>query len=164
MRTQTSKAIIVALVLACALYAQQGDWVRVAPPSAGFSILMPTRPTEGVETKEEYTLHSFGASAGTTIFVAVYVDYAPSTKLNEAAELAANRDNLLKGMNARLTSSKEIKLDGHAGLEFTGADDRRLYMSRVYISGNRVHQIGTAVLKEDQDSENVDRFFGSFVF
>jgi hypothetical protein len=63
-----------------------------------------------------------------------------------------------------LTSSKEIKLDGRAGLEFTGEDDRRLYKSRVYILGNRVHQIASATLKDDPAADKVDRFFASFAF
>jgi hypothetical protein len=85
-------------------------------------------------------------------------------KMNEAAELVANRDSFLKGVNAQLISSKEIKLDGRSGLEFTGEDERRLYKSRVYIFGNRVHQIATVSLKADADTANMDRFFASFAF
>ena len=144
--------------------AQRREWVKVAPLDGGFSILMPIRPTEAVETKEQFTIHSFVAATGTTLLIAVYFDYAPSMKMNGAGELAANRDSFLKGVNAQLISSKEIKLDGRAGLEFTGEDERRLYKSRVYIFGNRVHQIASVILKSDEDTENVDRFFASFVF
>ena len=146
------------------MHAQHRDWVKVAPLGAGFSVMMPTRPTEAIESKELFTVHSLVATTGTTLLMAVYVDYAPSMKMNEAAELAANRDNFLKGVNAQLISSKEIKLDGRSGLEFTAEDDRRLYKSRVYIFGNRVHQIVTATVKGDEDTESVDRFFASFAF
>jgi hypothetical protein len=146
------------------MHAQQRDWVRVAPLGAGFSILMPTRPTEAVESKELFTVHSFVAAAGTTLLVAVYFDYAPSMKMNQATELVSNRDTFLKGVNAHLISSKEIKLDGRSGLEFTGEDEGRLYKSRVSIFGNRVYQIVSVSLKGDEDTGNVDRFFASFAF
>jgi len=159
-----STALLLSLLVTASTLAQHGDWVRVEPPGAGFSLLMPTRPAESVETKEQFTVHTFATSDGAAVFVAVYVDYVPSMKINESAELAANRDNFLKGLDARLTSSKEIKLDGRAGLEFTGEDDRRLYKSRVYILGNRVHQIASATLKDDPAADKVDRFFASFAF
>src|SRR2546423_546638 len=113
--------------------------------------MMPRRPTESVETKELFTVHSFIANTGTALLVAVYVDYAPSMKMNEAAELIANRDNFLKGVNAQLIKSREIKLDGRSGLEFTAEDENRLYKSRVYVFGNRVHQIACATVKGDED-------------
>ena len=126
--------------------------------------MMPTRPTEAVESKELFTLHSFVAATGTTLLIAVYFDYAPSMKMNEATELVANRDSFLRGVNARLISSKEIKLDGRSGLEFTGEDERRLYKSRVYVFGNRVHQIASVSLKGDDETGNAERFFASFAF
>ncbi|HXI23377.1 MAG TPA: hypothetical protein VNG71_05835 [Pyrinomonadaceae bacterium] len=161
---QISAAILLLLLLTSSMRSQHREWVKVAPLGAGFSILMPLRPTEAVETKDQYTTHSFVGSAGSTVFIAVYVDYAPSIQLSEPAELAANRDNFLKGMSAQLTNSKDIKLDGRSGLEFTAEDERRLYKSRVYIFGNRIHQIATATSKGDEDTENVDRFFASFAF
>ena len=161
---QISASILLLLLLTSLMHAQQREWVKVAPLGAGFSILMPTRPTEAVESKELFTVHSFVATTGTTLLIAVYFDYAPSMKMNGATELIANRDSFLKGINAQLISSKEIKLDGRSGLEFTGEDERRLYKSRVYIFGNRVHQIASVILKSDEDTENVDRFFASFAF
>jgi hypothetical protein len=161
---QISVWILLFFLLTSSVHAQQREWINLAPPGGGFSVMMPIKPNESMETKENYTVHSYGAATARTIFIAVYVDYAPSVKLNDAGELVANRDNFLKGLNARLISSKEIKLDGRSGLEFTAEDDGRSYKSRVYIHGNRVHQIATAVFKDTDDAENVDRFFASFAF
>ncbi len=164
MRTQISKSIFLLLLVAGTSHAQHGDWIKVAPLGAGFAILMPTRPVESVEPKQDYTSHVFSAVAGNTIFILCYVDYAASMKIDEPGELAANRDNFIKGVNARLISSKEISFDGHAGLEFAAEDDHRTFKSRVYILGNRVHQVASASLKSEDDSENVNRFFNSFTF
>src|SRR2546423_3001291 len=161
---QISASLLLLLLLTSLMLAQHREWVKVAPLGAGFSVMMPIRPTEAVESKELFTVHSFAAATGNTLLIAVYFDYAPSMKMNEAGELVANRDSFLKGVNAQLISSKEIKLDGRSGLEFTGEDERRLYKSRVYVFGNRVHQIASVILKSDEDTENVDRFFASFAF
>ena len=164
MLKQISVSVLLFLLFTSLMHAQDREWAKVAPEGAGFSVMMPRRPTESVESKDLFTVHSFVANAGTTLLIAVYVDYVPSMKMNEAAELIANRDNFLKGVNAQLTKSKEIKLDGRSGLEFAAEDDRRLYKSRVYIFGNRVHQIATATPKDDADTDSVDRFFASFAF
>ena len=161
---QISASILLLLLVSSLTHAQQREWVKVAPLGAGFSVMMPTMPIEAVESKELFTVHSLVANTGTTLLIAVYVDYAPSMKMNEAGELAANRDSFLKGVNAQLIRTKEIKLDGRSGLEFTAEDESRLYKSRVYIFGNRVHQIATATLKDAEDKENVDRFLASFAF
>jgi len=162
---QIPATILLLLLLTSSMHAQEREWVKVAPLAAGFSFLMPIQPTEAVETKEQYTMHSFVATAGTTVLVVAYVDYAPNMKMNnQAAQLTAFRDTFLKGVNAQLISSKEIKLAGRSGLEFTSEDDRRLYKNRVYIFGNRMQQIASVTLKGDEDTENVDRFFASFAF
>ena len=55
-------------------------------------------------------------------------------------------------------------MDGHTGLEFTGESDQASFKSRVFLFGNRIHQIGVAVFKGKEEAANVDRFFGSFSF
>ena len=160
-----SASILLILLLTSSMQAQQREWVKVAPLGAGLSFSMPIQPTEAVETKEQYTTHSFIATTGTTVLVVAYADYAPNVKMNnQAAELTGFRDSFLRGVNAQMTSNKEIKLDGRPGLEFTGEDDRSLYKIRVYIFGNRIQQIGSVTLKGNEDTETVDRFFASFTF
>jgi hypothetical protein len=152
------------LTLAASLNAYQSGWMKVEPLGGGFSIMMPAKPEEKVKPSEEFTFHSFTVNGERAIYLASYGDYAPSIKLNSEAELIANRDNFLKGVNATLIESRKITLDGHAGLEFIAENEKASFKSRIYLMGNRVHQLAVAIFKEQDDSDNVNRFFGSFSF
>jgi hypothetical protein len=152
------------LTLAASLNAYQGGWLKVEPSGGGFSIMMPAKPEEKVKPSEEFTFHSFTVNGERAIYLASYGDYAPSIKLNSEAELLANRDNFLKGVNARLIESRRITLDGHAGLEFTAENENASFKSRIYLVGNRVLQLAVAVFRGQDDSDNVNRFFDSFTF
>ena len=153
-------------VLICALAVsafQSPEWIKFSPVGGGFSVLMPAKPEEEVKSSDDFTSHLFSITTDKAIYLAGYGDYAPSIKLSVDAELTANRDKFLKGLNATLVASKQIALDGRPGLEFTGESEQASFKSRVYLSGNRVYQIAVAVIKGKTDPDNLDRFFASFV-
>lgn len=152
------------LAFPSSLNSQSGDWIKFAPQGGGFTVLMPSppKPVE-VKPKEDFISHLFAAVSANAVYLAGYSDYAPSVRL-DTAELIVNRDKFLRGLNAALTSSKTIELDGRSGLEFTGESDEYYFKSRIYIFGNRIHQIALERPKESQDSASADRFFASFAF
>jgi len=124
--------------------------------------MMPGKAEEKVEPSDKFTFNLYSVTTDKTIYLASYGDYAPSIKLDPDRELIANRDNFLKGVNATLGESKKVPLEGHAGLEFSGESDQASFKSRVYLFGNRVHQIAVAVFKGQDDTDNVNHFFASF--
>ena len=113
---------------------------------------------------DDLTTHLFDMTTDNGLYVVAYGDYAPSIRLNVADELNATRDKFLQGLEAKLISSKTITLENRQGIEFTGESDQALLKSRVFIFGNRVHQIAVAVFKGNDDTENANRFFASFAF
>src|SRR5437660_583010 len=143
---------------------QKGEWVKLAPVGAGFSVMMPAKPDDETRMGEEVSWHIFSLTTDKTIYIVGYGDYPPDTRFNVDRELVTNRDKFLKGLGATLDTSKQIEAGGHRGLEFTGHDDKTEIKSRLYIFGNRIHQIATAVMGGENDSANVDRFFASFSF
>jgi hypothetical protein len=160
-----SLSLILLLAIASSLSAiQDGEWVRLAPPGGGFSIMMPGKAKEEVQPSADFTLHMYDVDTANGIYMAGYGDYAPRIHLDPVGELAANRDNFLKGLNAELIESKNISLDGHAGLEFTGKSSDNFFKSRVYLIGNRVYQIAVAIDSSKDDTANINRFFTSFAF
>jgi len=165
MRRRLSIVLLLTFLVAPSIFAfQVTDWAKVAPVGGGFSVMMPGKPEEEVKPGKDFTSHLFTVTTDKAIYLVGYGDYAPNIKLNVSGELVANRDNFLKALDAKLIESKEISMDGHAGLEFTGESDQASFKSRVYLFGNRIHQIGVAVFKGKEDAANVDRFFGSFSF
>ena len=140
------------------------EWIRVAPVGAGFSIMMPAKRVEEVNPRDDFTLHLFSVTTANKIYLAAYGDYAPSIRQDVARELAANRDKFLNSVGAMLTDSRKITMDGHTGLKFTAESDPASFKSRIFLFGNRVHQISVAVLDGKDDTKNIDRFFASFSF
>jgi hypothetical protein len=140
------------------------QWIRFAPPGAGFVIMVPSQPKEEVDTKPTFTTHIYTVSAGRAIFMAAYGDYAAGVRIDPQKELEANRDNFNKGLNARLIQSQTISMDGRQGLEFTSETAQVNLKSRVFLVGNRVFQLATLVYKGSDESRNVEMFLDSFAF
>jgi len=144
--------------------AQGDDWIKVAPVGGDFSVMMPAKPEEEVRSGDDLTAHLFTATTDNALYTVTYGDYAPSVGFNVDDELAANRDNFLKGVDASLKTSKSLTIDGRKGLEFAGENAQASFKSRVFIFGTRFYQIAVAVLRGKDDAENSNRFFASFEF
>jgi hypothetical protein len=142
---------------------QREEWIKFSSEEGGFTILMPSQPKPDELKKENFVFHMFTV-ADRDIYLVGYGDYAPNIHLDVQGELKANRDNFLRALNAALTGSTNIELEGRPGIEFTGETPDRYFKSRVYFFGNRVHQIAVAFPKGEVDSAKIDRFFASFAF
>jgi hypothetical protein len=146
--------------------ADNGGWVNFNSDEGHFSVLMPEIPTDKAETTESqhgpYTTHLFVVRDTTSVYLIGWVDYDPSFNFNRQAELEANRDNFVKGINARLLTSRPTIIDGYSAIEFTAETDDRVFKSRVYMVGRRPYQIVIGSPKDLDDSVNVKRFFNSF--
>jgi hypothetical protein len=156
-------ATIVLIVIAGTVDAQQGsDWIKFEPLGGGFTVLMPSKPEEEIKNTDDFTMHLFTFATESTIYLASYGDYAPSVRIDVDSLLAANRDNFAEGLNARVIASKSITMDGRPGLEFTAQNSEAWIKSRIFLFGNRVHQI--AVATPNGETENARRFLSSFAF
>lgn len=146
--------------------ADNGGWVRYNSVSGRFSVLMPSTPEEKTETTDSdhgpYTTHLFVVRDGNNVYLIGWVDYDPSFNFNRQAELEANRDNFVKGINATLTSTRAFTLDGYPALEFSAEAGDRTFQSRVYMVGRRPYQIVIGYPKDDPDAVARNRFFESF--
>ena len=140
---------------------EQSGWEEFVPEGGGFSVLFPTKPVEAITTKTNYTLHSFTSVAGRGTYVASYADYK-QIKLEPAAFLISNRDRFNKSMQAKLTSNREITLNGHTGLEFTSENSAANIRSQIFLVGNRLYQTVTMILRDVDQTTYVNRFFDSF--
>ena len=167
MNRATVRIGVLLLALASAVAAQEEappPWARFEPEGAGFSVLMPGKPQETITKRPNYTLHTFSVTLGRGTYVATYSDYSPEAKLDPNTALIKNRDKFNKSFDAKLISSREITLDGHAGLEFTSESPAVNLKSQLFLIGNRLFQTATMVFKDADQTSGVDRFFGSFKF
>jgi hypothetical protein len=141
-------------------------WAHFTSEEGNFSVLMPEIPEDKIETTQSahgpYTTHLFIVKDTTSVYLIGWVDYDPSFNFNRQAELEANRDNFVKGINAKLISTRPTVIDGYSALEFTAETTDRVFKSRVYMVGRRPYQIVIGSPKGQDDTASVNRFFNSF--
>ena len=141
-------------------------WVRFNSELGRFGVLMPEVPTEKTETTQSehgpYTTHLFIVRDTNNVYLIGWVDYDPSFNFNRQSELAANRDNFVKGIKATLLSTRALTIDGYQALEFVAETSDRTFKSRVYMVGRRPYQIVIGYPKDQEDVLTTDRFFNSF--
>ena len=166
-------AALLILLMTTLVYALQehgresaGGWSEFSSTAGYFKILVPSKPEESGETTNSefgpYTTHLFKSKSANAIYIFGWVDYDPKFNFNRRAELNANRDNFLKGVNAKLLSEHDITLDGYTGIEFTAENQQAFFKSRVYIIGRRPYQLIVAVPTGRNDDEGMSRFLASF--
>ena len=141
-------------------------WVKFISDTGRFSVLMPSTPTEKTETTDSthgpYTTHLFVVKDETSVYLIGWVDYDPSFNFNRQAELEANRDNFVKGIQATLLSTRATVINGYSAIEFTAEAGERIFKSRVFMVGRRPYQIVIGSPKGTDDTASVNRFFNSF--
>ena len=146
--------------------ADNGRWANFTSEDGRFSVLMPKIPEEKTETEDSahgpYTTHLFVTRDTNSVYLIGWVDYDPSFNFNRQAELEANRDNFVKGINAKLLTTRPTIIDGYSALEFTAETTDRIFKSRVFLVGRRPYQIVIGSPKDLDDSVSVNRFFKSF--
>lgn len=142
---------------------EQAPWETLAPEGAGFTISVPAAAIERIDQKTSYTMHAFTVTVGRATYVASYSDYVPG-KLDPKTALTANRDKFNKSLQATLTTSREITIDGHTGIEFTSETPAHNVKSQVFLIGDRLFQTVALVYKDVDETRNVNRFFESFKF
>lgn len=144
----------------------EGGWVKFTSELGRFSVLMPEIPPETKETTQSehgpYTTHLFMVKDTQNIYLIGWVDYDPSFNFNKVSELAANRDNFVKGIKATLLSTRPLTIDGYQALEFVAETTDRIFKSRVYMVGRRPYQIVISYPKGEDETTTIDRFFNSF--
>jgi len=167
-----TKSVLIALLLTLAAgmvanaRAQNQPWVELSPNEGRFSVMMPIKPEESVKTADsslgKYTSHIFLSKTDSAIYGVVWVDYQPGVNLNVQAEINANRDNFVKGVDGTVMTEKKITLDDNPGIEFTAETKERLFKSRVYLVGMRPYMLIVGWPKEQPEPDGVATFLDSF--
>jgi hypothetical protein len=95
-------------------------WVQFISDTGRFSVLMPETPIDKTETVQSehgpYTTHLFIVRDPTSVYLIGWVDYDPDFNFNRQSEMEANRDNFVKGINAKLLSTRALTIDGYPSL------------------------------------------------
>jgi hypothetical protein len=73
------------------------------------------------------------------------------------------KENLVKSLNGKLLSEKELKLEGATGREYqVETPNLGVYRTRIYIAGDRLYQQILLAPKDVTSGKAADTFFNSF--
>lgn len=144
-------------------------WKTFTDPENRFSILMPADPQVTNESQPGYTSHIYMAKDGANLYLAgitLYdtATYNPSeTPEKIEAELAADRDNFDKEVNAHTTGSKRRQFSEakYPALEFTSSSEQANFSGLVVLIGGHCYMAVSAYHTADAPPE-AGRFFDSF--
>ncbi len=141
-------ALVVA-ALSTSAWAMPATWVQLTPYEGRFTISCPTTPAhetwqeKGVAAPRTVQIYQCG-NAGITVVVA-YADYAPGSRIDANAELAANRDSFLDRVKATpISSTPFLYQPGDKklpALDVEATGEGRNYRSFGIVDGDRVYQI-----------------------
>jgi hypothetical protein len=160
---------VLAFALLLAACYPELDWREVSPANGGYTVLMPARPDTA---QREVAVGGVALMMTMTsvrregmAFGAAYADI-PRDNARDAELLAAARDALVRNIDGRIASSREITIDGAAGQEFqadgnVGGHPMRL-AARVLIGGSRFYQVVYVGRAGNLPGADVSLFLGSF--
>ena len=169
--------LLLALFSASAQEAATGiRWEKVAPPDEEFSVQMPGKP-EITSQQEPYgqvtfktTYYTVATSDGPFFMISSVSgmeSFLPMVSGAEGMTAAADgfRDNFLKelrekGMKAEMTFVRDLKLNGHAGKEFSLKMGELDGLARLYITKRKVYAV--LVINAVKGDKRAEQFIDSF--
>ncbi len=159
-------------------------WRSFSPPGAGFSILMPGKVIERVDTeaalclgtgkmtkKTTYAYHSEGMEQDGTIYAVFYSDYAKECEIVSAeGDLKIGLKLLSMAKSGVVKRKQMLRLNGHIGVEVRLGDGKSVALwTRAFVvprsdKQSRVYEIMIFSAKADSLPKTLDGFMKSFKF
>lgn len=145
MQKLSAQWLLMLLMIAAVCIAQQAaeQWSTFTAPDKSFSVQFPGRP-DLEETKEAHAHNHIWMFAvpGERFFLAGNTDY--DFKFDPEKELQADRDNFLKGVQAKLVTSKRFEFergpnDRLQAIEFTGESPNFNFKGIVIVDTQRAY-------------------------
>ena len=162
-------AVFVALMFQAAQCAAE-PWQTVKPDGLGFSVEFPEKPNieeEDVDIGEGKSakMRTFQIRTSDTIYDVTIAQYPQGTmqSIGEQQVLDNARNGAVNNAPGPLLSETKMEFAGHAARELLvdmtmGLTSR----SRVFVLEDRLFNVGAITRKDNQQSANIEKFFGSF--
>jgi hypothetical protein len=151
----------------------QDSWQTFTPKSGSYSVSMPAKPTERVQTTTSpdgslsAQMHVALLSYQSCQLGVMYSEYPQEANLPDDPQQALNgsRDSLIKTLKAKLLDEKQLSQDGHPGREIKlTAPDGSIIQTRLYLVKRSMYQAMTISPGTPASSAIVSRFLDSFKF
>jgi hypothetical protein len=157
-KSLTAPAVLAALALLTAP-AWATDWARTNSAAYGFSADFPSKPKEETSVQQGVKMYSLAAGDRNGLCLVLRGEYP--YVIDPDVELVASRDSFVKGMSAKLTTSKRITFQRGdkklQAMEFDAASATHDMRSILVIDGSYAYQVAAAVPKTGGEPKDLER-------
>jgi hypothetical protein len=162
MKTCCAALGLLAYLVTAAGAGERSDLKPFTSKDGRFIVRLPGKPKEQIAGGQ----HLFVLDQGAKAYVVAYQDIPKLADADAATikkSLEIGRDAAVKKLNAKLLSSKAVKLGRYTGLEFQlEVPKLGIYRSRLFQVGERLYQLTVLGPGDFATSEPVGEFFQSF--
>src|SRR5215510_2636300 len=146
-------ASLITIAIPAAMFAQA---TKVTSTEGHYSAIFPAPAERDLEPPKTengltYSIETYRAAFENQVFITVSTSYTGGS-INTQKELQANVDNFVKGVSAKLLSSKPTEYatpwSTIAGLEFSAETDALTFQGKFFVQGNDVWGILYGTRKE----------------
>lgn len=162
--------MLLAVAFLAAVPASAQGWTEYRSEAGRFRVVLPGAPQEKSDPVTEGpaapgTNHIVSAIANRQVFLVAYSDYRPDFTFDSTAELNANRDNFVKGIEANLLTTGPATTSGITGIEITAEKPGQFFVrGRIFNRGKRPYMIAVMVPFDQRTAPEIARFLDSFAF
>lgn len=167
--TRRFALVLVMLYVCTPQTGAQAQWNDYVNREGRLLVALPCAPVWKAEdvpragTDAAYRSHIGMCNAGDETYLVGWVDYEAGYAPDVQGELAANRDNTIKGIQgALMLTSTSVTYQGLPGMDFTARVGAKHLTSRVLLQGSRPYQLLVVTPLDADRSRNITRFLTSF--
>ncbi|HEY6351107.1 MAG TPA: hypothetical protein VI636_17015 [Candidatus Angelobacter sp.] len=161
-------SVVGALASAVTAHAQttSSQWKQYSYPGEGFSVSSPTEPVFTRQDKPTATgtveMHNYTIEMGNNSGVMISsAEISGADTVSPQTLLQGAKNGAIQTVNAKLTSEKEITLDGNPGIQFEAANDSFHVRARMYIVKTKLITVLEIAPVNIAISTNADRLCDS---
>jgi len=148
-------------------------WKSFSPPNGGFSILMPSMPTESRLMQDtamgKIFVSSFRLHMKNMAYIVSYNDYPEVYvgRSNINVFFAGVRDGSVGNINGRVLTQHNISISGYPGLEYVAEFMFKRHgdstiKTRIYLVNNRLYQVSVIGMRGELSVAQQNKFLNSF--
>jgi hypothetical protein len=142
------------------------EWKVYSYESDGFAVSAPGEPTLTKQNQDspggKVEVHNYAIELGNNSGVMISTTLFPNVQGDPKTLVQGAKNGAVDTMNAKITSEKEITIDGYPGVQFE-ADSQNFHIrSRMYVVKDRLLMLLAIAPNESKIPPTADRVFDSF--
>ena len=142
------------------------EWKEYSYASDGFAVSAPAEPVLNKQSQSapagNVEVHNYTIELGNNSGVMISSTQFPSAQGDPKAFLQGVKNSAAGAMNGKITSEKEITLDGNPGVQFEVDSQNFHVRSRMYVVKDRLLTLVAVAPNDSKIPPTADRVFDSF--